>query len=67
MFFADKGDHHIVAAAKAICNMCIVRVPCLDYAIANRETIGVWGGMSPGELRRERIARSHLSAVPDLD
>ena len=38
--------------AKAICSECSVRQPCLEYAIANRERDGVWGGATERERRR---------------
>lgn len=39
-------------AAKAICAICPVREPCLEYALANRERDGVWGGATERERRR---------------
>jgi len=39
-------------AAKAVCNACPVRQPCLEYALANRERDGVWGGATERERRR---------------
>lgn len=39
-------------AAKAICAQCPVRQPCLEYALANRERDGVWGGATERERRR---------------
>ncbi|MBA3654878.1 MAG: WhiB family transcriptional regulator [Actinobacteria bacterium] len=39
-------------AAKAICTLCPVREPCLEYALANRERDGVWGGATERERRR---------------
>jgi WhiB family redox-sensing transcriptional regulator len=33
-----------VNAAIAVCQGCPVRTRCLEAAIANRETTGVWGG-----------------------
>lgn len=39
------------AIAKLICNECVVRVPCLEYAIETGENFGVWGGASEGERR----------------
>jgi WhiB family redox-sensing transcriptional regulator len=39
-------------AAKAICEQCPVREPCLEYALANRERDGVWGGATERERRR---------------
>jgi WhiB family redox-sensing transcriptional regulator len=38
--------------AKAICALCPVRQPCLEYALVNREREGVWGGMTDRERRR---------------
>jgi WhiB family redox-sensing transcriptional regulator len=39
-------------AAKAVCAVCPVRQPCLEYALANRERDGVWGGATERERRR---------------
>ena len=38
--------------AKTICDQCSVRHPCLEYALANRERDGVWGGATERERRR---------------
>lgn len=38
--------------AKSICRMCPVREACLEYALANRERDGVWGGATERERRR---------------
>lgn len=38
--------------AKAICTGCSVREACLEYALANREHDGVWGGATERERRR---------------
>ena len=38
--------------AKAICATCPVRQACLEYALANRERDGVWGGATERERRR---------------
>ena len=38
--------------AKAICEVCPVREPCLEYAITAREKDGVWGGLTARERRR---------------
>jgi WhiB family redox-sensing transcriptional regulator len=40
------------AEAKAICALCAVREPCLEFALAAREKEGVWGGMTARERRR---------------
>ncbi|MEZ5309519.1 MAG: WhiB family transcriptional regulator [Microthrixaceae bacterium] len=41
--------------AKAVCAVCPVQVDCLEYAIANREHEGIWGGHT--EKERQRIIR----------
>ncbi|MBU3751599.1 MAG: WhiB family transcriptional regulator, partial [Mycobacterium sp.] len=35
-----------------ICLGCEVRDACLDYALANDERFGIWGGLSERERRR---------------
>jgi len=37
--------------AKAICDQCMVRAECLDYAIRIREPHGIWGGMNEVERK----------------
>lgn len=39
-------------ASKSICRVCPVREACLEYALANRERDGVWGGATERERRR---------------
>jgi len=39
-------------AAKAICAVCPVNQPCLEYALSRRERDGVWGGATERERRR---------------
>ena len=47
--------------AKAICAICPVRQACLEWALANRERDGVWGGATERE-RRRIIRRRRRSA-----
>jgi len=42
------------ARAKAICQTCVVRVECLEYAIQIREPHGIWGGLN--EVERKQLA-----------
>jgi WhiB family redox-sensing transcriptional regulator len=37
--------------AKAVCRGCPVRRQCLEYALANLEKEGVWGGLTVRERR----------------
>jgi WhiB family redox-sensing transcriptional regulator len=39
------------ARAKAICEACAVREPCLAYAIKIREPHGIWGGLNEAERK----------------
>lgn len=48
-------------AAKAICDQCPVRQPCLEFALANREREGVWGGATERD-RRRMLRRRRRSA-----
>jgi WhiB family transcriptional regulator, redox-sensing transcriptional regulator len=40
-----------VARAKAVCALCVVRQPCLQFALATHQTYGVWGGTTEEERR----------------
>ena len=40
--------------ARRVCAACPVRQPCLDYAITNRITHGIWGGLAERERRALR-------------
>jgi len=39
------------ARAKAVCADCAVRATCLDWALANHEAFGIWGGLNEAERR----------------
>ena len=60
-FFPCDGDEAAEELAKAICAECAVREACLQHAIANREKVGVWGGLGERE-RRRLMRRSRKSA-----
>ncbi|PPK97801.1 WhiB family redox-sensing transcriptional regulator [Kineococcus xinjiangensis] len=49
-FFPEKGGS--TREAKRVCGSCEVRVECLEYALANDERFGIWGGLSERERRR---------------
>ncbi len=50
--FYPEDDEDPGEEAKAICDTCPVREACLEYAVASREKIGVWGGYTARERRR---------------
>lgn len=47
-----------IAAAKAICEMCVVRQPCLEWALETAQDAGIWGGVTEEERRTLRRSRS---------
>ncbi len=49
-FFPEQGGS--TREAKRICLGCEVKDACLDYALANDERFGIWGGLSERERRR---------------
>jgi len=49
LFFPGKGGSNI--PAKQVCAVCTVRQECLDYAVANFEQHGIWGGLTRDERR----------------
>lgn len=49
-----------IAAAKAVCDLCDSRQPCLEFALATNQDSGIWGATSEEErrkLRRQRAAQ----------
>jgi WhiB family transcriptional regulator, redox-sensing transcriptional regulator len=51
----DRTEREV--RAKAICDECNVRRPCLAYALRIREPHGIWGGLNELE-RRELLANA---------
>ncbi|MEN9715660.1 MAG: hypothetical protein RJA35_1127 [Actinomycetota bacterium] len=49
-FFPEKGGS--TRDAKRICAGCDVKAQCLEYALANDERFGIWGGLSERERRK---------------
>ncbi|WP_269801785.1 WhiB family transcriptional regulator [Blastococcus atacamensis] len=55
-FFPEKGGS--TRDAKRVCTGCPVRAQCLEFALANDERFGIWGGLSERERRRVRVQRN---------
>lgn len=51
-WFPDKGGNP--QPAKDICRQCPVQVQCLEYALSNIETFGIWGGLTAAESKSFR-------------
>lgn len=71
VWFPDKFEES--KEAKAVCLLCPVRRPCLEYALNTKTNEGVWGGFCNTEIARkgpryldqpsefyERRRKSHL-------
>jgi WhiB family redox-sensing transcriptional regulator len=56
LWFPEKGG--ATREAKKVCMSCPVRDECLEYALANEERFGIWGGKS--ERERRRLLRPEL-------
>lgn len=60
LFYPDTpvGVNHrqAYAAAREVCGTCPVKLDCLEYAMHERETEGMWGGLTP--LEREKVAKT---------
>lgn len=46
--------------AKAVCDQCDVRQPCLEFALTSNQDSGIWGGTS--EEERRKLRRQWLAA-----
>ncbi len=62
LFFPERGAS--TREAKEVCRGCVVREDCLEYALANGEKFGIWGGMSERERRRVRRQRAAARRTP---
>jgi WhiB family redox-sensing transcriptional regulator len=61
LFFPEKGGP--TKEAKRVCFACEVRDECLEYALANEERFGIYGGKSERERRRIVLDRRKSEAV----
>ncbi|NCZ89429.1 MAG: WhiB family transcriptional regulator [Actinobacteria bacterium] len=59
LFFPERGAS--TREAKEVCKGCVVRDECLEYALANGEKFGIWGGLSERERRKLRRQRAQTS------
>lgn len=57
IFFPDPTDRNRIIEAKSLCKQCqpLNKKRCLSFAINNRVTYGVWGGLTEDE--RDQIIR----------
>ncbi len=51
LFFPEHTAGPEIQQAKQICDGCPVRARCLDWAISNGASAGIWGGRTEAERR----------------
>lgn len=49
-FFANKPAQQL--QAKKLCFECPVRADCSKWALENKQIWGIWGGLTPKQIRR---------------
>uniref|UniRef100_UPI003F49675A WhiB family transcriptional regulator n=1 Tax=Actinoplanes sp. CA-084688 TaxID=3239901 RepID=UPI003F49675A len=64
-FFPHKGGS--AAQAKRTCGRCPVRADCLEYALANDERFGIWGGLSATERRALASRTNNTTASSETE
>lgn len=58
--FYDPGS---VLYDQSVCQACVVRPECEDYAIFTKQRAGVWGGQEIYNLKTQRAARLRTSRL----
>jgi WhiB family transcriptional regulator, redox-sensing transcriptional regulator len=57
------GADQQIGRAKTICAGCRVRRECLDYALAEDQNYGIWGGTTPEDRQRARRRKRRAAAA----
>jgi WhiB family redox-sensing transcriptional regulator len=52
-----------IAQAKLICAACKVRQECLDFALAQNQLYGIWGGTTAEDRQRDRRRKRRAAAA----
>lgn len=60
-FFPDGkiNEAERLSELQAVCNLCVHRKECLEYAIKERISYGIWGGTT-GEMRKRLFKNQSL-------
>ena len=61
--FYVASEDAAVERAKEVCDTCVVQQHCLEFALANREAEGIWGGATEKERRRILRQRRKTAAA----
>jgi WhiB family redox-sensing transcriptional regulator len=64
IFFAEKGDagYQALQLVKELCDECIVNKECLNYALDNSISVGVYGGFTA--TQRRGLKRKRNNGIP---
>jgi WhiB family redox-sensing transcriptional regulator len=54
-----------IARAKVICAGCQVRRQCLEFALAQDQVYGIWGGTTAEDRQRDRRRRRRAAAAAE--
>jgi WhiB family transcriptional regulator, redox-sensing transcriptional regulator len=52
-----------IARAKMICAGCSVRRKCLEFAVSQHLSYGIWGGTTPEDRQRDRRRQRRAAAA----
>lgn len=58
LFFPKPGDPLTAVFMRSFCLLCPVQPECLEYALANPDLEGIWGGTTETDRRAIRRARN---------
>ncbi len=68
-FFPERGHARVADEARAICQSCPVKQPCLQFALDWTISHGVWGGLTENEREplRQQLATCMKRCVECMD
>ncbi len=58
LFFPKYTAGPEVEQAKQICDGCLVRARCLDWALSHGASVGIWGGRTEAERHAMAAAQT---------
>lgn len=58
IWFPESSGVEMASGALAICATCQVIDSCRAYAVDNVGEVGIWGGLTDRQRRRQRVGQS---------
>ena len=62
VFYPPRYTENNISLVVAVCNTCVLKAVCAEWATVQGEPEGVWGGTTPDERRVERDRRRRATA-----